>query len=85
MTKKTLSNEEFLVVQLRDLAGSAEATPLLRMQALDRLAVLAGIYRVERRQPPTPSTARARAEREERAERERREQEWLAKREASRG
>ena len=45
-TTADLSNADFLVVQLRDISKSAESSPSIRLQALDRLAVVEGIYKV---------------------------------------
>ena len=46
-----LSNEDFLVLQLRDISEHPDSSPSLRLQVLDRLALIAGIYRVGKRAP----------------------------------
>ena len=47
---ETLSNAEYIVAQLRNIAtGNDEPNSArIRLQALDRLATITGVYRVEK-------------------------------------
>ncbi len=46
-----LSDADFLVLQLRNVAEHPDSSPSIRLQVLDRLALILGVYRVGKRAP----------------------------------